>query len=182
MYRYPDFFIHSNDIHGCVGSWPEHFRVVCDLESSLRLGHRLSSIAIVPLKTTRAQRTPSHTIIISSNCETLNFHKTCWRGENASGTIHVSSPNRHHCGTSFREFQKVQAASIFYTCCVYVTDSNADSPRRCQEKFFWVSRMCEQPSNMVPFCATPHKNLEFWKHITRSFIGGAQDRNELNTA
>ena len=36
-----------NDIHSCVDSWPEHFRVVCDLESSLRLGHvhlnRLSS-------------------------------------------------------------------------------------------------------------------------------------------
>ena len=24
-----------SDIHSCVGSWPEHFRDVCDLESSL---------------------------------------------------------------------------------------------------------------------------------------------------
>ena len=48
---FPETF---NDIHSCVSSWPEHFRVVCDLESSLRLGHvhidRPSSIAIVPLQ------------------------------------------------------------------------------------------------------------------------------------
>ena len=59
---FPETF---NDIHSCVGSVPEHFRVVCDLESSLRLGHmhidRLSSMATVPLNTARAQDTVIHT-------------------------------------------------------------------------------------------------------------------------
>ena len=58
-----------NDIHSCEGSWPEHLRVVFDLESSLRPGHertdRLASQAIVPLKTARAQDTEIHTIISS---------------------------------------------------------------------------------------------------------------------
>ena len=65
MSCFPETF---SDVHSCVGSWPEHFRVACDLESSLRLGHvhidRLSSIANVPLKTARAQ--VIHTDIISS--------------------------------------------------------------------------------------------------------------------
>ena len=46
-----------NDIHSCVGSWPEHFRFMCDLVYM----DRPSSTAMVPLKTARAQDTVIHT-------------------------------------------------------------------------------------------------------------------------
>ena len=39
MYRYPVFPETFNVIHTCVGSVPEHFRVVRHLESSLILGY-----------------------------------------------------------------------------------------------------------------------------------------------
>ena len=63
---FPETF---NYIHGSVDSWPKHFRLVCDLESSLGLGHvhidRPSSIAIVPLQNRTSAGHSDHTNIIS---------------------------------------------------------------------------------------------------------------------
>ena len=39
VFRVPVSLRFFTDFHSCLGSWSEHFRLVCDLESSLRAGH-----------------------------------------------------------------------------------------------------------------------------------------------
>ena len=58
VFKYP-VSLSFHDIHSCVGSWPEHFRVLCDLESCVKLEHvhidRPSSKAIVPQQERKTQ-------------------------------------------------------------------------------------------------------------------------------
>ena len=82
-------------------------------------------------------------------------------------------------GPAFVNFRRCRL-HLFNTH-VALTSLILNEIRRADVKEKNVSRMCEQPLNTVPFCTIPHKKLEFWKHITRSFIGGAQDRGEHNT-